>query len=406
MTNLSTISVDQLWRTPYVKGVYSELATPDMQMSSFYRMMENRTYTPQRTFGWDLFNLTRTVATMKAPGSAPSTIQRQKIGNKTGALLRVAEKFAILDEEIAKLRPPGAPIGTMDARGEAWFTRQVKNMTQRHKNLLEIMTSRAIQGGFGLARSGEMYYLTELNASGNEFDIDYFQVANDSTCRARHTGDLDGIIDVQWDDPTANIPMQLQKLRQRMLIEYGAMSSVAWTDSITISHMMNNVHLSQIAGSANRVWKSWDMNGSPTKVEPGDRDIGPQRIVFNAIPDWEFIVNDAVVSLGTSSDPQGTDGFTISSAGMTRVVPAGHVLFTPPPSEDWVTCYETDEPVQQTPNARSEMARGFTAWNWPLNQFPPGREANMLDNFLPVIIMPRAIWNATVREPDATFEIV
>ena len=399
MPDTSNATLQQLWQTPFVKGVYSELPTPDMAMSSYYRMMDNRIFTASRVFGWDQFNLTRTVATMKAPMTAPSTITRQKVATKTGALLRVAEKLYIGDEEIAHLRPLGQPIGTLDARGEQWFTRQVEFMTQRHRNLMEIATSYAIQGGFGIAQSGEMYYLTKLNAVGNTFDIDMFE---DSATRTRHTGDLGGIIDTPWSDPGTDIVFQLQLLRQRMIAEYGAASSVAWTDSLTISHMMQNVSLGTIAGSANRVWDSWDANRKPTDVKPGDRNLGGQRIVFHAIPQWTFIVNDAVVSMGTSGNPQGGDSFLWNE--LTRIVPAGHVLFTPPPGGDWIACYEGEEPVRTNWQADATMMRGFGAWNFPLPQFPPGREANMLDNFLPVIRLPRSIWNATVRTPDPTKE--
>lgn len=392
------VTVQQLWQTPYIRGVYSEIATPDLSLTKMYGIMSNREFTPSRVFGFDQFNKTRTVATMKEPMTAPSVIRRQRIASKTGALLRVAEKLHIYDEEIAHLRPPGTPIGTLDQRGEAWFTQQVEFMTQRHRNLIELAVSKAIQGGFGMAKSGEMYYLTELNASGNAFNIDMFQVENDPGCRARHTGDLDGIIDTPWSDPGANIVHQLMKLRQRQIIEYGADCPVAITDSLTISYMMNNVSLSQIAGSSRPVWQSWNQNG-PTEVSPGDRNLGGQVIVFNAIPQYKWLVNDAVVSLGNASDPQGSDSFV--SSGVSRVIPAGHVIFTPNPGGDWIACYEGEEPVRKSWQSDSQMARGFEAWNFPLPQHPPGREANMIDNFLPVVRMPRAIWNATVRPLEA-----
>lgn len=404
MADTSSVSIQQLWQTPYIKGVYSELATPDMSLSKYYRVMDNRELAPARVFGWDQFNLTRTVSQMKVPQTAPTTIHRQKIASKTGALLRVAEKLHIYDEEIMNLRPPGAPIGTLNQRGEEWFTRQVDYLTQRHRNLMEIVVSKAIQGGFGMAKVGDAYILTELNASGNAYDIDMFQVDNDSTCRARHTGDLNGIIDTPWSDPGADIVKQLMLLRIAQIREYGRASDIAWTDSLTINYMMQNVSLSQIAGSANRVWEAWDANKGAVDVKPGDRNLGGMAIRFHAIPQYTFLVNDSVVSLGSSTDPQGSDSFL--ATGVNRVVPAGHVLFTPPPG-DWFACYEGQEPVRTNWQAEAvTIANGFFAWNFPLPQHPPGREANIIDNFLPVIRMPRAIWNATVRTPDPSIETV
>ena len=185
-----------------------------------------------------------------------------------------------------------------------------------------------------------------------------------------------------------------------MLIEYGTLSNVAWTDSRTIRYMMENIGLQTVNGVVNRVWQSWDANTPPRDVKPSDRNLGGQRIVFGAMPHWTFLVNDAVVSLGTSEDPQGTDVFHESDGNLTRVIPAGHVIFTPPPGE-WFKVYEGEECVRPTWNSDVVVAKGFYAWNFPLPPHPPGREANMLDNFLPVIVMPRAIWNAEVRTKEA-----
>lgn len=389
------ITIHQLWQTPFIRNLYSLLPTPDMVMQRYYGAIDsgNREFTPVRNFGWDIFNVTRTVATMKTPMTAPSTIRRTPIGTRSGVLLRVAEKQYFYDEEFMHLRPPGSPIGTLDQKGQRWVTQQIKNMTQRHRNLMEISFSRMLQGGFGIKVAGEMYYLTELNAVGNIANID---MGVPST----HMDDLDGIITEYWDDPGADILGQLTKLRQRAIAESGYDLSVAWTDSITIAKMMQNASLAEIRGSATPAFKTWEWSKPAQNVEPSDRTLGSmQAVVFSALPWMTWFVNDAYVSLGTSSDPQGTDSFNI--ADLTRVVPAGRVLFTPPANGDWYTVYEGEEPVRMNWGSSVTTVRGFGTWEFPHPGSPPSREANMIDNFLPVLRFPRAVWNAKVRDASA-----
>ena len=161
MPDTSSITIQQAFQTPFVKGVISQFPTPDFALQRAYGAMENRTFTPVRTFAWDQFNKTRTLATIKAPMTDATPIRKQKVGTAYGTLLRMAEKLQIYDEEIANLRPPGQPIGTLDQRGEQWAVRQINFMTQRHSNLMEYLLSKTLQGGFGLAGAAEQLYVTD-----------------------------------------------------------------------------------------------------------------------------------------------------------------------------------------------------------------------------------------------------
>lgn len=395
MADTTSMTIHQMWQTPFVRGVYSLLPTTSFVMQRYYGVLnqQNREFTPSRTFGWDIFNRTRTVGTAKSPMSPPTVIKRQKIGHQTGALLRVAEKMHFYEQEYMHLRPQGAPIGTLDQKGMKWMTQQIDFMTQRHRNLMELSFARMLTGGFGLRSAGEFMFITELNAASNEINIDM-------GIPATHQGTLDGIIDKNWDDPTADIVGQLMKLKQRALAESGFDLAVMWTDSITAGHMMQNQTLSEIKGSVNRAFTTWDFKGQATDVQPGDRDLGATMgIRFAALPWLNVMVNDAYLSLGTATDPQGTDSFDI--ADLTRVMPAGHAVFTPPPGGDWYTIFEGEEPIRTTYGGQSTIVRGFGTWEFLMPNIPPGREAGYLDNFLPVLRFPRAVWDATVRDASA-----
>lgn len=392
MADTSSITIQQAFQTPFIKGVVSQFPTPDNAFQRFYGAMTNRTLTPVRVFGWDQFNKTRTVATMTAPMTDANVIRRQKIGTKTGALLRMAEKLQIFDEEIANLRPPGAPIGTLDARGEQWAVRQIDFMTQRHRNLMEYALVKTFLGGFGLAQTGQQYRITELNASGNAFDIDQGIPASHKAQLA--LGDSgENLIEKSWDDPSCDIVTFFFALKAAAIRETGFDPKHVWISSKVAGYLMQNIGLQSIAGSANRVWNT--VTGETAQVDPASRNLGGYSIKFNAIPWIDFHVNDVVMSVGTSVDPQGTDGTNVSD--VTRLLPIERAIITPDPSPEWFTVYEGVEPVREQVNSSPTFARGFHSWSRSLyNPLAPGREAYMLDNFLPVMLIPNAIYCPTI----------
>ncbi len=393
MADTSSITIQQAFQTPFVKGVISQFPTPDYALQRAYGAMTNRTFTPVRTFAWDQFNKTRTLATLKAPMTDAATIRKQKIGTAWGSLVRVAEKLQIFDEEIANLRPPGAPIGTLDQRGEQWAVRQINFMSQRHSNLMEYLLSKTLQGGFGLAGSAEQLYVTDLDASGNMFDVTMnIPAANKGQLALRDDGS--DIIDTPWSDASADLVDQFMALRRAAIRLTGYEPSMCWCSSQVIAWLMNNVSLQSIAGSANRVWNS--VSGQPAvNVDPAGRNLGGLSVRFNAIPWVTFRVNDAVVSVGSSTNPQGSDGTAV--ADVTRIIPLNKVIFTPEPDNEWMTIYEGHEPVQEQVNSSPTFIRGFHTWSrrmlWAM---PPSREAYMLDNFMPAIRIPNSVFVATV----------
>ncbi len=220
MADTGYMTIQPAFQTPFVVDVISQLPTPDYALQRFYRSMRDRTFTAVRQFVWDQFNKTRTVATITAPMTDANVIRRQKIGTATGALLRVAEKMQFYDEEFMNLRAPGGAIGTLDSRGEQWVVRQIDFMTRRHQNLMEYTLAKTLQGGFGIARSQNTYRVTELNASGNEFDISMNYPASHLNQLAVRS-DGSNVIDTPWSNAGADIVTQRFALREAAIRETG-----------------------------------------------------------------------------------------------------------------------------------------------------------------------------------------
>lgn len=392
MSDIAAATIQQMFQTPFIKGLISQLTTPDMAFQRFYRVMENRQYTPVRNFGWDQFDKTRTIMSLSTPMTDAAVVRRQKIGTVNGTLARLAEKFMVYDEEIKHLRPPGAPIGTLNASGEEWVARQIKHHTQRHRNLMELLTVKTLKGGFGMKRVADRYIITDLNASGNEFDIDnHIPSSHKNQLALRDDGS--NIIDSPWDNPTTNIVEQMFALRRAAVRINGYEPKHTWISSTMAGNLMNNISLQHVGGMVNRVFNT--LTEQPAQVEPGNRNLGGMTIVFNAIPFMQFHVNDTVLSLPSTTDPQGTD--SQEAADVTSLVANDEAIITPDFDAEWFTCWEGEEPIQEQGFSSPSIARGFHTFSRRLmNPLGPGREVYYLDNFLPVLPIPRAVFNPTI----------
>lgn len=388
MADTSYFTLPQLFQVPYVTDVISQYPTPDTAFQRFYRSMTNRTFTPVRTFVWDQFNKTRTIATLTAPMTDANVIHRQKIGHCTGALLRMAEKMRFLDEEFKNFRPLGGQIGQLNADGAEWATRQIKFMHQRHSNLMEYALAKTLTGGFGLARSQTAYRVTELNAAGNEYDIDMHIPSSHKGQLALDTGNAN-IIDTSWASPAADIISQMFKLRQVAIRETGYEPKNCWISSKIAGYLFSNIGLQSVAGLSNRVWNT--VTDQPAQVDPSNRNLGGLRITFNAIPWITFYVNDVVVNVGSATDPQGAD--STAAADCTRLLPEDYAIFTPDADNEWLTFFGGEEPVQEQIGGQSTQARNFHTFTRRLTTpLAPGYEAYMVDNFLPAIRIPNAVY--------------
>jgi hypothetical protein len=65
-----------------VTGVISRIRTPQSRLQNFFGMQlggANNNPIGRRYFSWDIFDKTRQVAQMRAPGTGPSRVQKQSI---------------------------------------------------------------------------------------------------------------------------------------------------------------------------------------------------------------------------------------------------------------------------------------------------------------------------------------
>ena len=333
-----------------------------------------------REAGWDIFDATRQFATAKAPGTGPTRVRKKPIGHVSAQLMRSHESILIHDEEVYKTRPLGGQIGSMvDIRGQAHITRQVKFMMQRFRNQREWMYSRMLRGGFNLRPEGDVYHLEEYDpAAGNgSLPINYQIPAENQGRLDLGTGN-DILTD--WSNPGADIIGQLYRINKAFNRLQGRPLRHIWLTSETFLHMQNNTRLHAIGGDAYRVFDS--LKARMGKTNEGIQDTGFD-VVWRALPLFTFHVYDGVMS---------SDGVVegISLQDTTPLIEPNHIICTPEPDDTWEGLIDGSEVVASNVLDAGREIQGFGNWSTRVID-PPGWELKFLDNYLPVLYVPRCI---------------
>lgn len=385
---MANITLHDMFKTPYVLGVFSRLKAPGLALSDFYGFGPDKPATevsPRRSLVYDIFNTTRTMSNARGPYVGPSKIAPQKVSSAVAHALRMYEALPLHYEKIYQMRPMGGQIGEVDAEGASYVGRQQKYVAQRMMNALEFMVSRMFRGGFSLSVSGEDMFLRE-KGSGT-IDVEYNVPASHLSQLA--VGDPDGATDVittSWDNTDALIVNQLLALNKASERETGYVQKHIWINSTTYGHLLNNAQLQSIRGTANRVF---DRQTSQTiKTTEDSRESG-YEVTFPAIPQFTFHIYDAVshVTVGRDSD---------TYSELSLYIPNNKALITPEPEVGgWYGMATCTEPIRENDVSEVQYVNGLHSWAFPVND-PPGFEQRILWNGVPLLYNPKAFYFPTV----------
>src|SRR5262245_22920325 len=108
-----------------------------------------------RNFSYDVFNITRTLATGRVPKESLSTTKPQAVKNVTDTFPRAAEKIQLFDEDLINRRAIGGPGADLDHRGEVFISRQEAYLAQRFANLIEFQTAALFRGSYSFVNDGD-----------------------------------------------------------------------------------------------------------------------------------------------------------------------------------------------------------------------------------------------------------
>lgn len=378
------ITLGQLLRTPTIVKAISQIRTPGSLFQDFYGLAPGGTAAITRSgseLGWDIFDNVRTLASARARGAAPGTVAPNPVGHVGATALRLYEKIPLEYEKIFRTRPLGSQVGTVNADGQAYISRQIRYLAQRFKNAREFCVSRMFRGGFGILVSGDEHILVEKGAG--TVDVDY-QIPSEHISDAIPGCDLTGAgdrITAVWSAAGTDVIGQLLNINADFENLHGYPLRHIWMGSTVFGWLLNNTGLQATGGTAFRVFDSVTQREINT-FDGGTRPSG-YEVVFRALPWFRFHVYDAVLTVNGTTTKFIPD-----------TVDAAYVIMTPDPG-DWCGLVNGSELIRKKVNAQAEEAFGFTTWTMPCVD-PAGEELRALDNFLPALFIPKCVVYARV----------
>lgn len=383
-----SITLQQLFRHPYVLKVISRIKATSNPLQSFYNLGLDNTATESlpagiRTFSYDIFDHTRQLASVRPAKVGPKRGRAQKTGTRSGTIIRSHDSLPIAWEDVINTRPHGARIGTLDKTGQNKVTMQIKHYTEKYRNLREWMVSRMFRGGFDIKLVGDEHYVVDTGSG--DLAVTFDHPSAHQTQLAVGAGGTN-VIDTSWDDPSADIMIQFFNLNRAALRITGYTVKHAWVNSTTLGYLMNNTDLQNKGGSAFRVWESAEWKDSKTH-DGGSKTTG-MDVKFRAMPWITFHACDEVLQKGSAQSD------SVSESDVELLIPDTKAILTPDPGE-WVGFAEGAEPVTKNPAAAMEIKKGFATWQRPMTE-PSGLELCFLDNFFPIPYNPSAWFYPTV----------
>lgn len=316
-----------------------------------------------RTFSFDVFNATRTVATARNPGQASARIPPQPTGNTQGSFPRAAETISLRDEDLLNQRRIGGPLDQLDDEGEVFITRQEAYLAQRFANLIEFQTAALFRGSYSFTSVGD-----ELRHgfSGGEVTVDYKVPAGN-----RDQLDMLGegnILDADWDSDSTDIPAHLYAINRAFVRLTGMGLAHVVINSKVWQMLLKNEAIREAGGTAQVVFDTLRRTGA-----------GEFTAVLRAIPWVTFHIVD-----------YGLEVWTGSAATFTRLIEDDHAAFFPEPSARWVQYIEGSEIVTEGPGGVRAERFGFYPFAYAVHD-PSGWELCAVMNGLPALYTPSAI---------------
>ena len=389
------ITLHQALSIPVINRVISQVKTP---LDAFQRRLgqtvgsEGATERVDRdAVSWDIFNVTRTMAKLRPRTAGPSRTSEKPFGMNSATLVRLHDSLHLLQDKIFKTRDLGQGFDSpVDVTGQAYIARQLSFLKRRFSNSREFMLSRMFRNGFGVKFTNEDMSLVESDDADAAFTVDYKIPASNLGGSAFTMGGSSPIIDIPWDDPSANIPDHLYAINRNMMRLNGYELTEYWMNSATFTKIQQNNYLASIAGSSNTVFtsigKDETLKGDDANAQTG------YSVRFRALPLHVFHIYDGVLSTSESSPDSTTE------ANTSMFLPTGKVLGHPMPSSDWVGYAAGSEIVAESYVDPGKHVQGFHVWK-NRTILPPGWDLIAVDNYLPILYVPSTVVYFTAYTP-------
>ncbi|MEX2175750.1 MAG: major capsid protein [Pirellulaceae bacterium] len=360
-----SVSTAQLLAPQTIRKAISQLDLPGTSLQNLLGWGlggSNSTRQSGRNFSYDVFNVSRRVASGRVPGQAASRQKPQNVSRVSATFPRAAETIELLDEDLLNRRAIGGSDSSLDQNGEVYLTRQEAYLAQRFANLIEFQTAAMLRGSYSYDEDGD-----ELRHgfSGGETTID-FQLPAGNLSQLNMLG-AGNILDADWAAAATDIPQHLHRVNAAMVqltgmgLAHVVLTSAAW------QHVVNNDTV-QNQGGANGFWQSHQRLGQ-----------GEFTVVLRSVPWVTFHVIDYGLEIWNGS----TETFT-------KLIEDDRAAFLPEPSPRWVQYLEGSEIVTEGPGGPKHERFGFYAYSFPVHD-PSGWNLAAVMNGIPALYTPQAL---------------
>ncbi len=345
-----------------VNDTISELIVKNDRLQSFFAA-GGSAQRSGRHFGWDVFNATREVESLRMPGTPPSRIRPQVVGSVSGRFPRAHSSIPLLFEDVHNNRQLGSL--QVDAGGKNYIVRQEGYLKQRYANLKELMWMAVFRGALYYTQVGDD--LT-LSLTSGDHSLNWLtQAGNFNQLNMLGGG---AIIDASWNTASTNIPGHVEAISAAMEVLTGDQVTDLFCNSVRWQKILNNDIIKGQAGTANIVFERFERIGHSDAIA-----------VLKNLPMYTWHIQNGGININGTFTPMWTDN---------------QVGFSCRPSAQWVQWMEGSEIVVESPGATPVERFGEYYWAESTTK-PAGYELTGLVNAVPVLYVPNNLGMATVH---------
>lgn len=353
----------------YVNARISRIRVQNTLLQNLFGCQQggaNERQSPVRSGSVDIFDETRDIASATLPGTENMHRERFPVGHFQFNIPRHAGQIDMLLEHLNQLRPIGGPAGEVDTGGQKYILDQERNQKMTVTNLREFQIAAMLRGSYTWTRSGrELVH----DFSGGSTTVDYQIPASHKNQIDPGSGD---IIGVSWDNPGAPIVRDLFALNQFSIEETGRAIEKCICNSTVWGKIVTNTEVQNLAGAVN----------NPVASETRSKEDNATVARLVAVPWLEFNIYDHGLNVGTNKT-------------YTRLIADTQASFVTSLDGQVVNNYICNEPIVD-PISKSISYPYGEYYDYGLNENPAVYRLRSFYNGLPVLFIPKTIFNATV----------
>lgn len=330
-----------------------------------------------RTGSYQVFNNSRQVGRGRAPGIAAGVSKRNPIGQVPIVYPRMHEEIPLLAEELHNFAQIGDPR-MRDEAGVQMIKRQAAFLAQKAGNWRAAQVFGMLRDQLYVHQDGDDWYFS-FTSSGAAYQINHQMPAANKSQLEMGTGA--SIIDVSWDNPSADIPRHLAEINAAFQSLYGGRLENVICGSSLWQYVIKNDHVASQAGIANTPFRRFEAvvgvreDGSPLNVRAGE---------LSCYPGVTFYITDEGLDLGAP----GSETFT-------KYVADNTAIFMPSPNNGAFSMQLGSEPIAEYDGGPKSTRVGFSAWSKE-SANPTVTELFVLDNALAINHIPNSVAYGTV----------